>query len=361
MEYLFLLGGLIFSLIVFMIVIGFFRHYKKEDIKKIVHWFGLLFFVYVAFLVFSIAWFFGYSVYSDADFLYLYALGILAQTLILFGVFYLLYGRRRLLNWLWFYLAGVFSFYISVAYIPLLVLVISFFLTLILFLNLYSWSFVFRRVSYIGILYAAVSVLFQFLVFFDFGDLFVYSLVSSLIFAVFVFLFLRDVTKYPLRVEKKISLQKESGIVLFMKYFIFMIVLVNLVLVATISLHEFAHVAVSRYYGCESRTIAYEDGSYPYSEIVCPDLDYKLPITLAGPLGPLIVAVLLLFIGGRYMRPISFLVAGFNLLAGYRDFQEVGFSQNIILGISMIGLIFLFFGVVFLAKSRMQDYEDFKL
>ncbi|MFH1801972.1 MAG: hypothetical protein ABH864_00810 [archaeon] len=361
MGYLFLLNGLVAILVLLFLLVGFLRHYKKEDIQKIVHWFALLFFVYLALAVFSFYWFFGYSPYDSSDFAFIYAFAILAQTLILFGVFYFLYGQKKFLYWLAFYLVALFSLYISPSYLPLVLLLISFFLTLVLFLNLYSLSFIFKMVSYVGIFYAAVSALFQFLLFFQIGDIFVYGLVSSIIFLVFVYLFLKDILKYPLKAHGPINFEKSSGIVLFMKYFIFMVVLTNLVLVATVSFHEFSHVLVSRYYGCESRTIAYEDGGYPYSEIVCSSLENKLPITLAGPLGPIIVAALLFFVGGRYIKPISFLVIGFNLLAGYRDFQEIGLSMNLILGISILGIVSLFFGVVFLAKSRMQDYKEFVL
>ena len=136
---------------------------------------------------------------------------------------------------------------------------------------------------------------------------------------------------------------------------------INLVLVSTISLHEFSHVITARYYGCESRTIAYESQNYPYSEIICTNLDYKLHIALAGPIIPVIVAALLLFVGGRYIRPIAFLAIGFNLLAGYRDFQDAGLSQNLVLGISLLSAVLLFFGVVYLTRARMEDYKEFRL
>jgi hypothetical protein len=310
---------------------------------------------------FSFDWFSGYSIYSAVDFGYLYAFAILVQTFVLFGVFYLIHSKKKLLYWLLFYLPAVLPIYISISYLPLVVLITSFLLTLILFLHLYSESFVFKQISYVGIFYSAVSVLFQFLNFFNIGEIFLYSTISSVIFLVFVYLFLKEINKYPIKFQKHVKLEKESGIILFLKYFIFMIVLTNLVLVATISLHEFSHVAVSRYYGCESRTIAYENGGYPYSEIVCPSLENEIPITLAGPLGPVIIAILLFFVGGRYIRPISLLVIGFNLLAGNRDFKEIGLSTNLILGISILSIILLFFGIVFLARARMEDYREFKL
>lgn len=361
MAYIFLLNGLILLVILFVLLFGFFRHYKREEIGKIVHIFSLLFFVYVYLAIFSFYWFFGFSQYSSNDFGYIYMVAILVQTFVLYGTFSLLIGNKKILKWLFFYVSILFSFYISVQYLPLIILTISFLLSLVLFLNLYSSSFVYKELSYVGIFYSAISVLFQFLIFFKIGDLTIYSLISAIVFFIFTYMFLRDLTKYPVNIQKYVKLERESPIVLFFKYFIFMIVLINLVLVSTISLHEFSHVAVSRYYGCESRTIAYEGGGYPYSEIVCRDLKNKIPITLAGPLGPIIVAAFLFFVGGRYIRPISILVIGFNLLAGYRDFKDIGLSDNLILGISVFSIILLFFGVVFLARSRMEDYQEFKL
>lgn len=361
MDYIFLFGGLISLVTSLVLLAKFFRNYGEENLRKVINLSALLFFIHLALAIFSFIWFFGYFTYDYRDFSYIYSFFIVAQTFVLFGVFYFLFANRRLFYWLLFYLVGFISIYVSLDYIPFVFSIISFLLTLFLFLNLYSSSFIFKNVSYVGIFYSALSVLFQFLIFFNFGDLYVFSLISSVVFLLFIFLFLREVKKYPVRSQKSLALEKESGAILFMKYFIFMIVLINLVLVATVSLHEFSHVAVSRYFGCESRTIAYEEGGYPYSEIVCSNLSNKLPIALAGPLGPVAAALILLFIGGRYMRPIAFLSIGFNLLAGYKDFLEIGLSMNLILGISLVSVVLLFFGVVYLARARMEDYREFGL
>jgi len=193
--------------------------------------------------------------------------------------------------------------------------------------------------------------------FFRIGDSFSFSLISNLLFLVFAGYFLKDVKEYPLKFTESHFTKKESSLLLFIKYFIFIIVLTNFVLISTIGVHELSHVLVSRFYECESKSIFYEDGKYPYSEIVCDDLSGKNPIALSGVLIPILVGLILLVIGGNFIKAVSFLIIGFNLIASYKDFQEVGFTSNILLVSSVIGMIFLFIGLVFLAKSRMHEND----
>ena len=111
---------------------------------------------------------------------------------------------------------------------------------------------------------------------------------------------------------------------------------------------------MSRYYNCESRTIVFEQEQYPYSEINCDDLSGKFYIALAGPLAPLIIGLLLFIFGGKFIRPSSFLIIGFNLLASYKDFKDIGISDNFIVVGSIIGIISLFAGIGLLARDRTQ-------
>ncbi|MFH1290476.1 MAG: hypothetical protein ABIH92_03645 [Nanoarchaeota archaeon] len=357
MEFLFLLNGIVILLIAVFLVGGFLKYYRKERVGKLIHWFSILLFPYFALFIYSVFWLGDVFVYSASDFNFIYSLAILVQTLVLFKVSYLLNGKKSIFYWLFFYFAALLSFYISVSYFQLFVLIISFFLTLIISFNFMSSFRSLKRVGFVGFLYSCTAIILQFFLFFGVGEPFLYSLTLNAIFLVFVIFFLKNVRRYRLKDLGRVKMKREHGVILFIKYFVFIIVLVNLVLVATVSVHEFSHVFVSRVYGCESKTIVYEDGSYPYSEILCNNLENKVPIALAGPLVPLIIAVFLFIIGGHYIRSISFLLAGFNLIASYMDFKEVGLTNNLVVATLIVGAIFLVIGVVQLARARMKDHD----
>jgi len=128
--------------------------------------------------------------------------------------------------------------------------------------------------------------------------------------------------------------------------------MVNLVLLGTVAVHEFGHVAAARWYGCESRAIIFEAESYPYSEIICGTLEHRVPIALAGPIIPVILAFLLFALGGTLMRPVAVLAFGFNLLASFRDLQDSGLSSTIAAGTTFIGLVSIVIGVYLLLRAR---------
>jgi len=356
MKTLFFINGIVTLIISFLLIKGFFKHYKKDYINKVTNWFSIIFFGYLILSVLSLAWSFDFLNYGENDLILIYSFVVICQTLLLFKVVYSFETNKKILYLLYLYLLSLLLSFTN-PHFPLIILIISFFLTLILALNFISTYDVCKRAGYLGTIYSCASLIFTSLLLFSRGNVFLFSFISNFIFLIFTFFFLRDIERYPLKFIENQKYQKENYALLFIKYFIFIIVLANFVLISTIGVHELSHVLVSRFYECESRSIFYQEGQYPYSEIICDDLLDKYPITLSGPLIPIIIGLILFYLGGNIVRPISLLIIGFNLLASYKDLQEIGITENIIFTFSSVGLIFVLIGIIFLAKSGMHEHS----
>ncbi len=356
MRALFFIYGIAALIISSLFASLFFKHYKKEHINRITNWMSVIFFGYFSLFILSFLWLFDFLSYSPKDFNFIYSFVVFVQTLILFKVAYSFKKEKSVLYLLVFYLISLAAILLSFPSLSLLILAISFFLTLILSFSFISSSEKSKNDGYVLALYSCISLIFEFLLLLDIGEAFLFSLISNFIFLIFIAYFLKDVEKYPLKSSIKIHITERPYLLVFMRYFIFIVVLVNFVLISTIGIHELSHVLVSRAYGCESRTILYEEGRYPYSEIVCDDLSGKFFITFAGSLIPILVGLLLFFLGGSFIRPVSFLIIGFNLVASFRDFKEIGFTDNIIFATLIFGGIFLFMGLVFVSRFMVREH-----
>ncbi len=71
---------------------------------------------------------------------------------------------------------------------------------------------------------------------------------------------------------------------------------------------------------------------------------------------PAVIAVLLLIVGGIFIKDMAILIIGFNLIFSYRDFIELGISENIVMTSVIFGTLFIIGGIMMLAKSRTEDY-----
>lgn len=359
MELLHIINGAVYFLICLVIIKYLLKKYKEDDLKRILNWYYIILICYVVLIFYSVAWFFGIFPYAPNDFNLIYSVVVFVQTLVLFKIVYMFNKDKKML----FFLLAYFLVFVSlsIARFSFFLLVISYLLSLALSLYFLNYHGEHKNIGYSGMAYSATALLFQFFLFFNFGEPLLYSLISGCFFLVFSFYFLRDAAHYPVKSPGFIKLKEESNIVLFIKYFVYIIVLTNVILISTIGIHELGHVVVSRFYDCESRAILYEQGTYPYSEIVCNDLSGKVYIALAGPILPLFLSLFLMILGGRFVKSLSLIIIGFNLLASYKDLQEIGISQSIVFATSILGIIPLFTGIALLAKSRMQESSQTSL
>jgi hypothetical protein len=112
---------------------------------------------------------------------------------------------------------------------------------------------------------------------------------------------------------------------------------------------------MAKFYDCDSKLV-YQVGGYPHTEILCNDLSAIVPTTLFGSILPLVVGLLLIFAGGKFLRAISLLIIGFDLVSSYMDFLGIGLGYNLSFGCMLLGMAFLIMGIVLLAKSKIDEY-----
>jgi len=139
-----------------------------------------------------------------------------------------------------------------------------------------------------------------------------------------------------------------------LKNFVFVILLSVFILISTIGIHEFGHVIAANHYGCEYRTILFEEGTSPYTEIFCPDGKFNKMIILAGPLLPILLASLLIIVGGKFVREMALMILGFNFILTYRDFTDLGFPESIKIGVIILGTILFMTGIILLNHERFK-------
>src|SRR3989339_557407 len=85
------------------------------------------------------------------------------------------------------------------------------------------------------------------------------------------------------------------------------------------------------------------------------DLNKEPRPPFLGILAPFLLAILLFFIGGKFMKEMAFLLSGFNFLAIAKDLQDFGLSQNLIFAVLLLGGSFLIYGIIIISKLRIED------
>lgn len=355
MKWIFFLHSLA-SLSVFIILtIGFLRHARN---KKINHAAGYLFFIgiiYAIMSLFSFLWFLDYLEYREIDFLFIYSFAILVQSVLLFMLIYSFSGNRKLFYFLFLYLMVFLSFFSSSFNFLYLFLITSFLLTLLFFINLAYRSEIYKKIGFSGMFYSSLSLIFYFFLLFKIGEVFLFSFFSTLIFLMPILEILEVLKKNPPLNKGPKAYKESSYLITLIRHFIFILILTNFVFIATIAVHEFGHFMVAEFYNCEYTRIVYES-NFPYTEALCSNISNSSLVTFGGIFLPFLISLFLFIVGGKFIKEISLLISGFNLIASSRDFLDFGFSENIVLGCIILGILFLIFGVLLLAKARTEDY-----
>jgi len=355
MNLIFLINGIVSFAIALLLWINFFKDFKSKKIHEAVTYLFFIGLLYFFLSVFSFLWAFNFLTYNSADFLFLYSLVILIQSIFLFMIVYLVSKNKKIFYFLFFYLIIFLSFFSSAFNLLYLFLITSFLLSLLFFINISFRRDVYVKVGYMGMIYSFFSLLLYFLLLFRIGEVFVFSLFSNLFFLILSVIFLKDIRTYPKSGKKTDKLV--SPFLVFLRYFVFLIVLTNFVFIATMALHEFGHLTVARLYNCNYSRIIYE--SDLRTEFLCSEIPNNLIVILGGVLFPFLIAGFLLLLGGKFIREISLLMIGFNLIACNKDFLEIGFSGNIVMLALIAGVFFLVAGAVFLVKSRLEEQDYF--
>lgn len=350
----------IWFLFIFLICVGItytlirsYLTHRRSTESGVFKWFALLSFPYAVFGLLSLFWFLNIFDFSPSEFLYLYLIVIIIQTTLFFRVLSTLTLNSMNTFLLFLYGASIFFGFFLFPKSPQTLLLLSNVISLLFSIYFIIGATKRYRAGYYLAGYSLLSLLGGLLLFFSGMYLLPFVVVNSLLLVGFIHFFSSDFSTYNFKQPtNKATPPNESYGFSFIRYFIFTIVVALFVFISTIGIHEFSHVSVARFYDCDSRTILFEHNSYPYSEVLCNDGSGRLFVTLAGPLVPLVLGLVLLFIGESFLRYMALLIIGFNLLASTKDLQEIGIGQSTIFTSLLGGLTFVFFGIVLLAMLR---------
>jgi len=346
----------IISLVIFLFSsFSFFIHYSKSKIFKAINYLAIIGLLYLIISIFSFLWFFDFLEYTSADFVFIYSMVIFIQTLFLCIFVYLFSRKKNVFYLLFFYLIVLMPIFYPVLNYSDFFLIVSFLLSLLLFLSLASRRDIYRNVGYFGIFYSIISFIFQILYIFGKAKLFVLSLFSNLVFLFLIVVFLMDLKKYPKRLE--IHYGGRSYFFRIFRDFVFIIVLVNFIFIGTLGIHEFGHFSTSQFYDCSYRSIVYE-GGLPHTEVLCGNLTKDNFVLLGGVLLPFILGILLFIIGGVFLKDIALLFVGFNLIISSDDIFKLGFSENLVIASTLLGSLCLIIGLAMLIKSKTEEYVE---
>lgn len=352
MNFIFMTGGLLsFSLFLFLIIKRF-SDYEIKSSVKIMKYFIIVGFSYLALAILSFLWFFEYLKFSQIEYSILYSVIILIQNIIFFKVIYMFSKNKKLYYILSMYLMIIPVLFLSIGITLGLFLILSFLFSLLIFIYFTSRDDEYQKVGYVGIFYSVASMITSLLFLFDIGSQYIYS-IGSIIILIYLFkVFIYDIKKYPIFQIKKSK--KRSYFISMMRHLIFIITITNFVFIGTVGIHEFGHFGAAQIYGCADSSIVY-DGSFFHTTMLCADSSNSFIISIAGIALPLFVAFLLIIIGGKFIQEIGLLMIGFDLLSGSRDLKSVN-SPEILIFISLfVGFLFLIYGIFLLAKSKTEE------
>ncbi len=350
--------NLIISLSIFLFILYAFSKLKKNNLFKKTNL--LLFFLGFVFLICFLIYFFlflGIFQYSEKAILLIQSILTFFQALFLVGVIYSIRRNSKI-----FYLFLIYIFFILSIFIGLnfsnFLLLSSLSLIMILFILSFSIPH-FERISKFAILYSSISLFLQILLMFQNEFSPIFSLISNSFFFAFLIFFIEDLRRFSYSLyERKVRLKKNYYIFDFLRYFVFLVILTNFIFIGVLSIHEGGHFVVSKLDSdCALQKIVYE-GNLPRTEILCANSPGSMgKILLGGLLLPLIIAALFFIAGGTFMKEISLLILGFNILIGFKDFVELGFSKGLSTSFSIFGAFVVLLAIGILAKSRTAEEE----
>ena len=352
MNFLFLLNGLLCLTIFIFFIVKFIQHFEKEG-GKIARSFSFIGFIYFVISLVSFLWFFEVLKYAPNDFLFLYSVALIIQSLILFKVIYSLSKNKRLFYFLSFYLIGLFFLLFSINSFLKLSLIASSLFSLLLFIEFSFLGEHYRKTGYFGMFYSAISILSGILVYLKIGSVYSFNIVLSLAFLIFSFHFLKNLKKYSQDLKTQ-SPKEKSYFFHLLSHLIFIIAFTNFIFIGTVGVHEFGHFGTSKFFDCAYQKIVY-DGEFFHTEILCSNTSSDFFVTLGGIALPFLVALFLFLVGGKFMKEVAILMACFNFIAISNDLSFLGISDNLIIVSIVLGVGLIIYGLLLLAKSRSEE------
>ena len=368
MSIIWALNGLSYLAVALITFYIFFSFSKKSGtIRKLGNIFGVNGIFYLVFAFLNFSWVFNFLDPTKEDFIFMsFVLTVISAILILYAI-YKITDNRNLVYLVVLFLVTIFAINFSLNSFFLFSMAASYLLIMIVFLDLIFFSNLYlRKAGFVGLFYTIISIIFLILMHYDFGSLNLLWFIPNIsMFIVFYFIFL-DIEKLGV-IEKKIFPKKKKWFMLncinvFIKFFIFILSMTVFIMVSVIALHEFGHVIVAQYYGCEhTRAIIYDVVvKAPHTEIECSSYYNNLLLTFGGVLTTIIVGLVFLLTGGQFTSKLSYLIFGFSLLISYGDLTDAGISKGITATIIFLSILIIIIAIVKLSTYYLKQQEIFK-
>lgn len=352
MNFLFFIGGLIFFSIFLLVLVRFLKYHEDKSVAKISQSLFAIGLIQLIFAALSFLWAFNILKYSPADFLIIYSICIIIQTILLFRINYIFVPHVRIIYlFISYIILSTLTFIIFNS--PTLSLILSFLISLLLFIEFTFRDDIYAKVGFIGIIYSTTSLIILIIYFLKIIDIYFITF-SSIVLFCFISTLFSDFKKYPISQATVANKREKPYFLVLLSHLIFIITFINFILLGTIAIHEFGHYGMSKVYDCEYGKIVYEDDLF-HTEFLCQDSSSTLGAALGGILLPMVIALLLFFIGGRLMKEIAILIIGFNLIAISRDLILINLSENIATLSILSGVILSIVGIFLLAKTRSAE------
>lgn len=349
------LNTLIALIIALFLIIKSIKLNDEPYLKKTSFLFFLMGLVFLLSSLIFFSWLFNIIPYNLPDILFIHSILMFFEAVLLLLIIYNLRKSKKIFYLLFIYFVFVLSSIIGFNFSNFLLLSSLLFI-MILFVLLISAPG-FKRISKFAIFYSSLSLILQ--IFLLFKEKFspVAILLSNFLFLTFIFFFIKDVKKLDnLNFENTLKIKKSNYLFDFLRYFVFIVILTNFIFIGVLSIHEAGHFFMSKLSpDCSLERIVYE-GDLPHTEILCNDsMNSTNLVVFGGIILPIFVALLLFFGGGTFMKEISLLIIGFDILIAYQDFIDLGFSQGISAFFSIFGGVIVLLAIGILARSRTTE------
>ncbi|MFW6283642.1 MAG: hypothetical protein ACOC1P_06360 [Minisyncoccales bacterium] len=349
MDVLLIINGIACLVFFLFFMIKYFEHNKKDSKKRALSVLFKIVFIYFIFSSMFFVWFFGIFDYSIREFLLIYLIGLIFQTILFFRLGYVFNNHKK-----FYIIAGLY------AGINLLLLFrIELFLTWGFFLSFIVMMFFFSQIIFLGkdykklglagVCYSFVSLVFSVLIYLNIGNPLMFFLISFGFFFYFTWIFFDDIEKYSFSVEEV----HRNKFLVFLNHIVFIIIIVNFIFISTIVIHEFGHYGVSSFYDCEKNKIVYED-SFFHAETYCVEKETEKRAIWGGILLPYIIALACILFGERFMKDVGLLIMGFNSVSLSKDLALLDISNSFVFLSILIGIVFLIWGIWSFIHSRVD-------
>lgn len=337
------------------LIYNYFRHYQNDKIRKVSNWFSLSFIAYLLLALLFFSWSFEYIKYSSSDFNIIYSSILIFLVLLFFKIVFLITNDKKIFYYFIIYiLLALFSLFITNNFYKI-ILPLSYFVLLFLSFSYFLARKECKHFGYALATYSAFSLLIQVLSLVGFKISNISIIISFLFYLIVVIIFIKDASNFPRNVEK-IKYNNDSKIVNFVRYFIFVLILFNLILLSTLVIHESGHIFSAKLLNCQYHTYVFDDnGRSLQTETFCSNSLTGLIVALGGIILPLIVAIIFYLVGGNLSKAISLIMLGSGVLMSSADLIVMGVSDNLVFSVDFVSVIIIVWGVVSLSKFKFNE------